>query len=83
MGYLVLMAYPEVFSTHCGTPFLPLKNPGVHPVMHNPAPTAVILSELVRKHKHKVRLFNEYNAVDWACKRVISQLIPQKIYKSL
>ena len=47
------------------------------------APTAVILAELVRNHKHEVWLFNEYNAVDWARKRVISQLIPEKFYKSL
>ena len=51
--------------------------------MPDPAPTATILSELVRTHKHEVRLFNEYHAVDRACKKVISKLIPQKFYKSL
>ena len=51
--------------------------------MPNPAPTAAILSELVRAHKHQVRLFNEYHAVDRACKNVISKLIPEKFYKSL
>ena len=30
-----------------------------------------------------MRLFNEYHAVDRACKKVISKLIPQKFYKSL
>ena len=38
--YLVLMAHPEVFSTHCGLEFLPLTNPGIHLVMPNPEPTA-------------------------------------------
>ena len=56
---------------------------GIHPVMPDPAPTAAIFSELVRTHKHEVRLFNEYHAVDRACNKVISQLIPEKYYKSL
>ena len=51
--------------------------------MPNPAPTAAILSELVRTHKHEVCLFNEYHTIDRACKKVISKLIPQKFYKSL
>ena len=51
--------------------------------MPDPAPTATILSELVRTHKHEVRLFNEYHAVNRACKKVVSELIPQKFYKSL
>ena len=49
----------------------------------NPAPTDAILSELVRTHKHEVRLFNKYHTVNRACKKVISQLIPEKYYKSL
>ena len=51
--------------------------------MPNPAPTAAILFKLVRTHKHKVCLFNKYHAVNWACKKVISQLILEKYYKSL
>ena len=51
--------------------------------MPDPDPTAAILSELVRTHKHEVRLFNKYCAVDRPCKKVISKLIPQKFYKSL
>ena len=51
--------------------------------MPDPAPTAAILSELSRTHKHAVRLFNEYHAFDRACKKVISKLIPEKFYKSL
>ena len=51
--------------------------------MPDPAPTAAILSELVRTHKHHVRLFNEYHAVNRACKNIISKLIPEKFYKSL
>ena len=51
--------------------------------MPDPAPTAAILSELVRMHKNEVRLFNEYHAVDRACKKVISKFIPEKFYKSL
>ena len=51
--------------------------------MPDPAPTAAILSELVRTHKHEVRPLNEYNAVDRACKKVISKLILEKFYKSL
>ena len=82
LGYLVLMAHPAVFITHCGTAFLPPTNLGIHPVMPNPAPTAAILSKLFRTHRHKVRLFNKYHAVDRACKKVISQLIPKKYNKS-
>ena len=51
--------------------------------MPDPAPTDDILFELVRTHKHKVRLFNKYHTVDQACKKVISQLIPEKYYYSL
>ena len=59
LGYLVLTAHPAIFNTHCGTAFLVPKNLGIHPVMTNPTPTTAILSELVRTHKQKVRLFNE------------------------
>ena len=58
LGYLVLTAHPYVFSTHYGTTFLPLTNPGIHTVMPERALTAAILSELVRTHKHKVCIFN-------------------------
>ena len=58
LGYLVLTAQPAVFNTHCVTKFVTPRNPGIHLVMLDPAPTAAILSELVRTHKHEVRLFN-------------------------
>ena len=83
LGYLVLTAQPTVFNTHCVTPFMTPRNPGIHPVMPDPAPTTAILSELVRTHTHELRLFNKYHAVDCACKKVISKLTPQKFYKSL
>ena len=51
--------------------------------MPEPAPTAAILSELVRTHKHQMHIFNEYHAVERVCKKVISKLIPEKLYKSL
>ena len=51
--------------------------------MPNPAPTAAILSELVRTHKHEMCLFKEYHAVDHAFLKVVSKLIPDKFYKSL
>ena len=70
-----LMAELAVFNTHCVTKFITPINPGIHPTMPDPAPTAAILSELVRTHKHEVRLFNEDHAVDRACKKVISELI--------
>ena len=71
LGYLVLTAQPAVFNTHCVTPFITPRNPGIHPVMPNPTPTAAMISELVRMHKHHVCLFNEYHAVDRACKKFI------------
>ena len=83
LWYLVLTAQPSVFSTHCGTKFLPPTNPGIQPVMPDPAPTAAILSKIVRTHKHEVRLFNKYHAVYRAFKKVISQLIPEKYYRVL
>ena len=76
LGTLVLTDQTVVFNTHCVTPFVTPRNPSIHPVMPNPAPTAAILSELIRTHKHEVRLFNEYHAVKRACKKVISKLIP-------
>ena len=83
LGYLVLTAQPAVFNTHCGTEFITPRNPGIHPVMPDPAPTAAIVSDLVRMHKHQVCLFNKYCAVNLACKKVISKFIPEKLYKSL
>ena len=56
---------------------------GICPVMPKPTPMAAILSELVRTHKHDVRLFNKYHALDRAFKKVISKLIPEKYYKPL
>ena len=77
------MAHPAVFNTHCGTAFCVPKNTGIHPVMTEPTPTAAILSELVRTHKHEVRIFNKYHAVNRACKKVINKSIPEKYYKPL
>ena len=56
--YLFLTAQSDVFNTQCVTPFVAPINPGIHPVMPDPSPTAAILSELVRTHKHEVCLFN-------------------------
>ena len=81
LDYLVLTEQPAVFITHCSTEFLPTTNPGIHPVMPGPAPTAAIFSKLVITHKHEVSLFNKYHAVDQACKKFISQFIPEKHYK--
>ena len=83
LGYLVLTPQPAVFKTLCVKKFVTPKNPGIHSVMPDPAPTAAILSELVRTHKHEVRLFNEYHTDDCSCKKVISRLTPQKFYNSL
>ena len=81
--YLVLTAQPSIFTTHCGTPFIKPVNPGIHPTLPTPAPSAVVLAELAREHKNKNKEFREYNAMDRACKQVISKLIPEKFYKSL
>ena len=81
--YLVLMAQPAVSSTYCGTEFVTPRNLDIHPVMPDPAPMAAIFSELVRTHKHEVCLFKKYHTVDCACKKVISKLIPKKVYRSL
>ena len=51
--------------------------------MTKPTITAVILSKLVRNHKHKVWLFNKYHAVDRSYKKDIRKLTPKKYYKSL
>ena len=81
--YLVLTAQPDVFYTHCGTEFVTPKNLGIYPVMPDPDPMAAIFPELVRTHKHRVCLLNEYHTVDLACKKIISKLILEKFYKSL
>ena len=83
LGYLILTAQPAVFNIHCGTEFITPRNPGIYPVMPDPNPTAAILSDLVRTHQHQVHLFDKYHAVNRACKKVISELIPEKFYKSL
>ena len=71
LGYLVLTDQPAVFTTHGVTKFITPRNMGIHPVMPDPALMSVILSELVRTHKHEVRIFNKYHAVNRACKKVI------------
>ena len=82
LGYLVLTAQPPVFNNHCVTPFITPRNTGIHPVMPDPASTATILSELVKTYKHEVRLFNNYHAVNRACKKVISKLTSENLCKS-
>ena len=76
LGYLFLTAQLAVFNTHCGTAFFVPTNPSIHPVMPDPTPTAAFLSEIVRTHKHRFRLFKEYHAVDCACKKFIHKFIP-------
>ena len=83
LGYLFLTAQPAVFNTHCGTAFRVPTNTGIHLVMPDPTPTAAILSELVRTHKHEDFLSNKCHAVNCACCKVISKLIPEKYYKSI
>ena len=83
LGYLDLTVQPTVFNPHCGTEFVTPRNPGIRPVMPDPSPTAAILSEIFRTHKHGVSLFNGHHTVDRACKKFISKLIPEKFYKSL
>ena len=83
LRYLVLTAQPNVFNTHCCTEFVTPINLGIRTVMPDPAPTAMILSELVRTHKDEVCLFNKYHTVNRACKKVTSNSIPEKFYKSL
>ena len=63
--------------------FVKLVNPGIHPSIPTPAPSAAALSIIVWDHKNNVCVFNEYNAVDQACKQVTHKLIPEKLYKSL
>ena len=46
LGYLVLTAQPAVFNTHCGTEFVTPRNLGIHPVIPEPTPTAVIFPNL-------------------------------------
>ena len=78
LGYQVLASQLAILNTHCVTPFITPRNTGIHPVMSDPAPMAVILSELVKTQKHEVCLFNKYHAVDRACKKAILKLILQK-----
>ena len=78
LGYLVLTAHTTVLNTHSGTAFYGPTNLGIHPVMPDRTPTAAILSELVRTHKHEVCIFNKYHAVDHTCKKVISKFILEK-----
>ena len=72
-----------MFNTHCGMAFLEPKNLGIQPFMPDPDPTATILSKLVRTHRNNFYLFNEYHAVNWACKKVTDQFILEKYHKSL
>ena len=83
LGYLVLTPLPAIFHTYCGTAFVTLINPGIHPILSNRAPTATIFSKFIRTHKNKVRLFNKYYAVDSECKKVIRKLTKENFYKSL
>ena len=66
LGYLVITAQTAMFSTHYGAPFLLLTNPGIHLVIPDPAPTAAILAELIRNHKHEVWIFKN---ITWSIRR--------------
>ena len=60
LRYLVLTDQPAVFNINCVTNLITSRNTGIHPVMPDQSPTAAILSELVRTHKHEVRPFNAH-----------------------
>ena len=82
LGYLVLMAQPAVFNTHCGTEFVTPINLGIHPVMPNQAPTAAIFPNSSEHTSTKFFSF-KYHAVDCLCRKFIIKLIPEKFYQSL
>lgn len=72
-----------IFSAHYGTLFFAPKNRGVHPNIPSPVPTAAALIIIVWDHKNDLRVFNEYHALEKACKKVIQELIPENFYKLL
>ena len=78
LEYLVLTEQPSVFNTHCGTEFSCTDKYGHSSSHAQPNSNGRNFSKLVTTHNHEVRIFNEYHAVDCACKKVIRKFILDK-----
>jgi len=82
LGHMVITAVPAVFALQC---------PGGYVLPVNPGPLAVIpagatgpqISVLKTNHDEQLRIWRLHNAVEKACKKVISVLIPERFYRTL
>lgn len=83
LGYLALTASPTVFALQCAVPFVEPVHPGATVTMPDPPPTAAVIGVITREHTEALRVFNEYKNVDKACKKVITNIIPEIYYKTL
>ena len=83
LGYLVLTATPATFALQCAATFIEPVHSG--PTVHipNPPPSAAVIGVLTREHSEQLRVFTKYHNVDKACKKVITNLIPEIYYKTL
>ena len=65
LGYLFFSAPPDTYTILITLQFMEHTNVVPTLAMSDPAPTAVVLSELVRTHAENLRVCLEYNNVDW------------------
>ena len=75
LGYLVLTAPPATYTLLSTLPFVEPTIVGPTLTIPGPAPTALVLSELVQTHAENLRVCQEYNDVDRAIKRVNKTIV--------
>ena len=81
VGYLIITAQPAAFAIACPTNFIRPVNPGML-TLPDPAPAAAVIGTLTRQHAEDLRVFNEFNCVDKACKKVLAGLVPDAYFRS-
>ena len=77
LGYLVLTAPLSTYTLLSTLLFVEPTNVGLTLSMPDPAPTSVVLSELVRTHAENLRVWQKYKDVDRVIKRVINTIFPE------
>ena len=82
LGHMVITAVPAVFALQCPEGYILPANPGPFAVI--PAgSTGPQISPLKTTHDEQLRIWRLHNAVEKACKKVISVLIPERYYRTL
>ena len=83
LGYIVLTAPPATYNLLSTILFVVPVNVGPTIIITDPATTAIVTLELVYNHAKKLWVWQEYNNVDRAIKRVLKAIAPGVYFRTL